>query len=380
MAKRRVLSFATFSIVATIVAGCGGDSVGGEDTPPASGGTGGEVTATGGDGTGASVSTGGAATGGAGVGGTTGGADTGGASVGGTATGGIRTGGASGGGTGGERSGGAGGADPVGGTGGAAGEGSGGDRSGGAGGRLDPAGEVAKFVEEFVTPFCSRLVECCGEAGYAVDEPTFASACQEEELMFAQGHLEDGTAFVVSELTEAFRDSISSSCDQPAYSTMLVTRGTLPEGADCEDAGQCEGENVMCDVTDGSDVGVCRRLLRGQAGDPCMSTCVGSSCRFTLYHQGTDSEAIACWDEDGLYCNSETDECTPVTPVGQPCEGFQECGETGECYDGQCVAQAGLGEDCSGNGRYCQSTMLCDSDTLTCVKMSIAWSGSCEIN
>jgi hypothetical protein len=67
-----------------------------------------------------------------------------------------------------------------------------------------------------------------------------------------------------------------------------------------------------------------------------------------------------------------------IIPPGEPCEEFGECGATGECSAGACVVPAGLDEDCTVTGGYCQSTMYCDSSIPACVKMSIAWSGSCE--
>jgi hypothetical protein len=396
---------ASLGLVAALAAGCGGEATDSGDSAPPAGGdsnpsTGGEgtaggesspggaggTTADGGTSSGGTssggassggASSGGASSGGASSGGASSGATSGGgASSGGASSGGSSSGGGSDGGTGGVGTGGdaTGGAAPVGGNGGATGGG-----AGGAGGIIDAEVEVQKFLDEFVSPYCTRLQECCAQEGFEV--PTY-EACQERELLGVIDHLEDGTSYVVSDAAAAFAGSIASTCDQPAYETMVVTRGILPEGSPCEDVGQCAGEAVVCDVTGGSELGICRSLVHGQVGDPCLFTCETDVCRSTLYRgAGDDNEATACWDADGLYCDwgsEATYRCMAIIPPGEPCEEFGECGATGECSAGECVVPAGLGEDCTATGGYCQSTMYCDSSVPACIKMSIAWSGSCE--
>jgi hypothetical protein len=375
---------AAFGMVAAVVASCGGDttsSSGDETTPTA---TGGQLSGSGGD-DGEAPS--GGDDGEAPSGGDDGSSGAAGMSTvggsGGTSTGtpggngGVTTGGNGGTeNTGGVATGGNGGAESTGGAG--TGGNGGTENTGGVaptGGTGNTGGGVAEFLEQFATPFCTRLQQCCEEEGFATPS---LEACQEHELGFTGGHLEDGTSFVVPELAEAFRDAIADTCDQPPYESMSVTRGTLDAGAPCEDVGQCAGDTVMCDVTGGADLGICRPLVRGQLGEPCLSTCSGEHCRFSLYRgEGDDNDAIACWEDDGLYCSYSTYECVAVTPPGQSCEDYEECGDAAECVGGICVEHADVGEDCS-NAGYCASTLICDSSTYTCVKMSIAYDSRCE--
>jgi len=244
---------------------------------------------------------------------------------------------------------------------------------GAAGGNSGGAQAVAEFTTSYVTPYCSRLAECCIQAGYAA--PT-ATSCADTELEYYQESLADGDAQVNSAVISALLGAIQNTCDQPSYALLAsLTLGTRPVGSDCTNVSQCQGDSVACIVPSSTSVGKCIALTRGRVGDPCTVGCDNTStCRWSVFG-GSVTDTAACWDEDGLQCDSVTNQCVALSGIGNYCESFTDCGVHASCINSACVAKGKLGESCN-NGRSCESTLLCNSSYI-CEKMSIAWSGSC---
>ncbi|HEY5956628.1 MAG TPA: hypothetical protein VIV60_08750, partial [Polyangiaceae bacterium] len=232
------------------------------------------------------------------------------------------------------------------------------------------------LVSTYVTPYCAKLSECCVKAGFVA--PT-ATACADRELGFYDKSLLDGTASVNDAGVKALLAAIQNTCDQPSYGLYAnLTVGTLPVGSTCTDVTQCAGDNVMCQIITTASTGKCIALSRGQLGSACASNCDNTSmCRFTLMGASPGSGTSVCWDEDGLRCDNDTGTCVALSGIGKACD-FGTCGSHADCYNDVCRAKGKLSESCA-DGRSCESTLICDGTTQTCVKMSIAWSGSCEL-
>lgn len=232
---------------------------------------------------------------------------------------------------------------------------------------------VLVFTASYVTPYCTRLAQCCVQAGYSAPS---ATACQATELGYYQAALANGSAQVNSAAISTLLSSIQNTCDQPSYTLFSdLTTGTWPMGSDCTDVSQCQGDSVACIVPVSASTGKCVPLTRGKVGDSCAVDCdTTSSCQWTI-NGGTLTESAACWDEDGLRCDSTTNQCVALARPGASCDFSVDCGVHASCMNSVCVAKANVGESCS-NGRSCESTLTCNSNS-TCEKMSIAYSGSC---
>ena len=228
------------------------------------------------------------------------------------------------------------------------------------------------FTTSYVTPYCAHLATCCIQAGYTAPS---ASSCAASELQYYEAFLADGSALMNDADVAALLSAIQNTCDQPSYALAFnVTTGTHAIGSDCTDVGQCQGESTACIVPSATSVGKCVALARGKAGDPCAVDCDNTStCRWTVIG-GSLTQTAACWDEDGFRCDSVTNTCVALPGIGNSCDST--CGEHADCLNGVCVAKGNLGDSCS-DGRSCESTLICDSSSYTCKKMSIAWSGNC---
>jgi hypothetical protein len=244
---------------------------------------------------------------------------------------------------------------------------------GAAGGGSGGTQAVAAFTASYVTPYCTRLSECCTQAGFAAPS---AASCANTELGFYQASLASGGAQVNNQGISALLGAIQNTCDQFSYALFgALTSGTRPAGSDCTEVSECQGDSMACIVPSSTNAGKCIALTRGKIGDPCAVDCDNtSSCRWSVLG-GSVTESAACWDEDGLHCDSNTNKCVALSGVGKSCESFSDCGVHASCMNSVCVAKGKLGESCS-NGRSCESTLICNS-SYVCEKMSIAWSGSC---
>ena len=243
---------------------------------------------------------------------------------------------------------------------------------GAAGSSSAGAQAVQAFTTSYVTPYCTRLADCCTQAGYTASS---ATSCANTELGYYETSLADGSVQVNSTGVAALLNAIQNKCDQPSdtlYSNL--TAGTRPIGSDCTDVSRCQGDSVACLIASTASVGKCVALTRGKIGDPCAVGCDNTtSCRWTI-NGGNATQTAACWDEEGLRCDSGTNTCVSLVGMGNSCDSLT-CGAHADCLNGVCVAKGKLGESCS-TGRSCESTLSCNSSYI-CEKMSIAWSGSC---
>jgi len=234
---------------------------------------------------------------------------------------------------------------------------------------LSPGAQA--YVNAYLQPYCTRLAECCAQAGLAYSG---IGACEAYELGFVK-YLDDGSEVIVPSVIQTVLDQIKTSCDQPSYALIVATTdGTRTSGQPCVAVDQCAGTPALC--LDGT----CMTPPRGKAGDGCAVTCDDNTdCKWGT--SGGKSPNAVCYDQDGLRCDSTTNTCVAVTAVGKACTEYAECGTHAECLNGICQAYAQVGQECN-NGRYCDSSHACMSNSSgtksTCQTLSLAWSGSCS--
>jgi hypothetical protein len=103
-----------------------------------------------------------------------------------------------------------------------------------------------------------------------------------------------------------------------------VGPGTLPAGASCQLAAQCESST--CALEPGTGCGAC---VEGAA--------LGESC-----------ELMPC--EQGLFCSLGEGVCAAPLELGAPCAEGDVCDDPLVCYQGVCSERIALGEACPGGG------------------------------
>ena len=227
-----------------------------------------------------------------------------------------------------------------------------------------------EYVNTYLQPYCTRLAECCAQAGIPYSGQ---GACEAHELGFVK-YLDDGSEVIVPSVIQTVLDQIKASCDQPSYALIgATTDGTRTSGQPCVAVDQCAGTPALCLS------GTCMTPPRGKAGDGCAVTCDDATdCKWGT--SGGKSPNSVCYDQDGLRCDSTTNTCVPVTAIGAVCTDYSECGAHAACSNGTCQALAKSGQDC-GSGPGCDSNLQCVSSSgtaYTCQPLSIAWSGSCS--
>jgi hypothetical protein len=234
-----------------------------------------------------------------------------------------------------------------------------------------------QYVTTYAEPYCTRLAACCSQTGI-----TFSGLgpCEANQLSFVP-YLDDGSEVIVPGAIQTLLDQVQTSCYQPSGAVVsAITNGTRLSGQPCVAVDQCAGTPALCLLSSDLSSGTCMTPPRGKAGDGCAVTCDDT----TLCEFGTNagrSPYSACYDQDGLRCDSTTYSCVVVTAIGASCSEDFECGAHAVCTNGACQAMATLGEDCSG-GQTCDTNLECvgviNSAIYTCQELSIAWSGSCS--
>jgi hypothetical protein len=234
-----------------------------------------------------------------------------------------------------------------------------------------------EYVNTYLQPYCTRLAECCAQAGIPYSG---MGACEAYELGFVK-YLDDGTEVIVPSVIQTLLDQMKNSCDHPSYALIdATTDGTRTSGQPCVAVDQCAGTPALCLMTGTTGSGTCMTPPRGKPGDGCAVTCDDTTvCKWGT--SGGKSPNSVCYDQDGLRCDSTTNTCVAVTAIGKACTDYSECGAHAECSNGTCQAVAQLGQDCSGSQR-CDRNLQCIASSggtnYTCQTLSMAWSGSCS--
>lgn len=188
-------------------------------------------------------------------------------------------------------------------------------------------------------------------------------------------------------------------------------RGTLAEGAPCEDDTQCaSGE---CDrMSNSSTPAACGKCAPSrQIGEPCSGggCVVGAACRTAPGSSSpTESKCVAvrianagesCGSfveevvrcAQGLTCKldetssgASTGKCTAPAGEGAPCgtqdSQFARCAAPFSCVNEKCGRLGGAGATCSGSDD-CASGFGCDPSNRTCVAITwVADGAACDDN
>ncbi|HYP88218.1 MAG TPA: hypothetical protein VEQ59_08690, partial [Polyangiaceae bacterium] len=171
-------------------------------------------------------------------------------------------------------------------------------------------------------------------------------------------------------------EAAATSCEENAVLSACrgVTKGTVAEGAPCANGTECAsspGPSTCLITTNGSEVGVCKTVPHATAGQTCLFTCrAGEDCRSTTYGSATDTIAL-CFEDEGLYCDVESQRCKALLALGAACTGNDQCGIAAFCST-TCQKRGTVGEPC----RPCLDSLMCVDDK--CVSPPFASFSTCE--
>lgn len=243
----------------------------------------------------------------------------------------------------------------------------------------DGGGTGAIGADEFVTEasalICADVGDCCARDGNAFS----AARCRASYTTALASRLARGTvtydADAGGRCIQAFRASPGQCDGTPAEAAdcNAVFRGTLPEGAECEDGIECAGfpESAFC-VDSESGAQVCAAVrrsspVRAARGESCTGTCRPVDGVEGCIFSGT-YPSVLCFIEDGLYCEGATSICEPLIPEGGTCArepDFPGCVAGAFCEHERCVPVRGEGESCLID--ICTTPLTCQSPSaLAC--------------
>ncbi len=281
------------------------------------------------------------------------------------------------GGSSGNSSGGASGSAAAAGTSGGGGDHSGG-ASGGAGAGAGGASHAADVLMPVVNAFCAAARACCSSENAPAELDDCESSFAQHDATFLA--LEMGTVTIdqagLAACLTAYQQAAMKCEEIPVLSACRgLVHGTQKEHEKCLQVGECahaQGEAVAC-VVEGQDAteGVCAKVVHGKVGDACLITCnQGDDCSFTSYG-AAPSDVVYCFEQDGLFCSSESGHCAAITALGAPCAS-DDCGSANYC-DTTCKKRSGLGEPCT---QTCLSSLQCMNNQ--CLSPSFTVGSTCS--
>jgi hypothetical protein len=258
------------------------------------------------------------------------------------------------------------------------------DDSGGKGGTGGvPSGTPVSsngFAQKFATAFCDAIGPCCMRGGFAYT----ASSCTQAAEAYLDAAVSESLRYPgVSFNESAAGDCIAAysaaarACTEPAvldgYSSPChnIFKGTIAVGGHCSKDGECiqsDDAYVECDA------GVCTNMpdefisvgdVHGKLGDTCGASCAHDGGSTSCSYVGTPASNKGCWEEDGVYCTSQS-VCATVPKLGEACPDFS-CAADTHCDPAtkRCVASSATGPCPSYT--ECLHTSYCDSDTQMCI-------------
>ncbi len=235
----------------------------------------------------------------------------------------------------------------TGGSGGASGNaGNDGGGHGGAGGQ----GGVLMTPEALVpiaNAFCGAARSCCKdpkpsplddcESSYGVQDPT--------SVALASGTITLDSAGLAACL--AAYEAAAETCEQTGVLTACrgLVHGTLAEGQSCRFNSECAGDEPMVCLRpeDAKSASVCKKIVRGKAGDACVVDCysesnsvygqTGAICVQGAYAV-SDASPTGCFEAEGNYCDvwsNSSPQCRPIRATGAACTSSDQCGSAAEC-------------------------------------------------
>ncbi|HXJ22790.1 MAG TPA: hypothetical protein VMT03_21410 [Polyangia bacterium] len=156
----------------------------------------------------------------------------------------------------------------------------------------------------------------------------------------------------------------------------------LAAGADCSSGQAPCGPGTTCVATSDGQTAICAPVA-ANFGDLCAT----SPCAGSLYcssgavclrpvpqggHCDPDLFGRDC-DDLGNYCDRGTSLCTPLAPVGSPCNSiFTPCVGYATCDEltSVCLALPSAGQSCATGTGACLGSQACDLNSYTCVASS----------
>jgi hypothetical protein len=168
-------------------------------------------------------------------------------------------------------------------------------------------------------------------------------------------------------------EQTTSDCVAPA-SCRSLWKGTREIGQPCIQAVECNAgaAPAVCLFVYSADgaapsSGICQAATRGAGAGACQGSCSpGTDCSVTVVTPEPSPSLALCYSDDGLFCDSSTQQCAPIVASGADCGGVDEaCGPTGYC-DSTCTARKAAGQACT------FSSECSARDGLVCV------SGTCN--
>ena len=236
-------------------------------------------------------------------------------------------------------------------------------------------------AETFINDYCNLMMPCCKQAGLSSDPSdckgmlaafTMGASYNESkgnECIAAMRAASSSTEFcsmdddVINDngaCNDVFSSSGSSGNVQPG--------GKCEMDSDCASTAQGDGE---CYYYWENEVSyeVCMIVAVGQADSgPCIGTRSGN---MTMYSSSGAPPTMGyiCDEADGLYCDSDSEKCVAMRPIGAACSYSDRCVEAAYCDSstGECAAKVAIGSTCTSSyGEECVDTAYCDETTMQC--------------
>jgi hypothetical protein len=255
-------------------------------------------------------------------------------------------------------------------------------------------GDGAGSASAFVQSYCDILKPCCAMAGLRSD----GVSCNALLGAFASPsayNKEAGSACLAGlraaaskpDFCQTFGDSEPESCGD-AFGNGPA--GNKQPGEACEDDGDCarssEGK-VECQTTfvNSATVSKCQIRIKGKAGDqPCVGTVEGN---VTSGNSGLEPppRGYLCYISDGLRCDSTTDACVALKPVGEACTSSvaDECVTSAYCDTTlrKCTERKQTGAMCTSSfsNPQCADGLYCSTTNRTCAA-ALADGAACTQN
>jgi hypothetical protein len=258
---------------------------------------------------------------------------------------------------------------------------------------------VAEFPTQLADTICDMVAPCCQSAGVPHD----SASCKSAATAYFQSYIDKSSgpgvvydAAAAGRCLGAVRSALQSCTnfddDTTGVACAYIFVGSVPLGGACQKDSECAdhgGCGVDPNVPDGTGQ-VCVALPSEQkhakAGDACSGSCAqlndGSvECEGRAPTAGGStgggSAAGSCFSADGLFCNSTTQVCTALAPIGQPCEDAG-CVAGAFCSLGKCQAQLDSGP-CTGGSDACSDKSYCDDNSQLCTP-KLADGAPCELS
>jgi hypothetical protein len=237
--------------------------------------------------------------------------------------------------------------------------------------------------DAFITAYCDQFMPCCTKAGLTAND----SLCRAFVTAFAPGYAYDPAAGDAC-LNEVRAASSSptfcemNSLEVPSCSRVFSANGTSAPGTPCQKSEECAPQaagKVTCAsiYRNNAEIRKCQVQIQGKAGDgPCVGTVNGN---VTMSSGGSATDVAPtgylCNVADGLTCDFNSQKCTPLAAVGQPCNSSSSCVNTAYCdfsspTPHSCVARKPAGSVCGTTSNECETGTYCDSVHKLCTTLT----------